>query len=147
MWKEFKAFLIKQNAIALAIAVVIGAALNSVVDSLVKGFIMPIVATVAPDPKSWETAVTPGPIPFKVGLIASAILNFVIVGFIAWRLAKLFIKEAPAAAAKSVKACPFCLMGDLDPAATRCPHCTSDLAGALSAAPGGPAAALTSGRA
>ena len=133
MWKEFKAFLIKQNAIALAIAVVIGAALNSVVDAIVKGGIMPIVATVTPEPKSWATAVTPGPIPIQVGMIANALINFIIVGFVAWRLAKLFIKEAPAGPAKSVKACPYCYMGDLDPLASRCPHCTSD----LSAAPGG----------
>lgn len=139
MWQEFKAFLIKQNAIALAIAVVIGTALNSVVDAIVKGGIMPVVATITPDPKSWATAVTPGPIPFQIGLIANALLNFLIVGFVAWRLTKMFIKDAPAAAPKSVKACPFCYMGDLDPAATRCPHCTSELGGALGA---GTAAAL-----
>ncbi len=31
MWKEFKAFLLKQNALALAIGVIIGAAIGKVV--------------------------------------------------------------------------------------------------------------------
>ena len=35
MWNEFKSFLIKQNALALAIAVVIGGALDKIVKSLV----------------------------------------------------------------------------------------------------------------
>ena len=41
MWSEFKAFLTKSNALALAIGVVIGAALGAVVNSLVNDIIMP----------------------------------------------------------------------------------------------------------
>ena len=55
MWNEFKSFLIKQNVIALAIAVVIGTALNAVVKSLVDDFIMPIVAAVLPS-GDWQHA-------------------------------------------------------------------------------------------
>ena len=126
MWQEFKTFLVKQNALALAIGVVIGGALNGVVDGLVKGLIMPVVAVVTPPGSSWQTWVTPGPIPFAVGTILNAILNFVIIGFIAWRLSKLFIKDTPKPVTKT---CPFCQMGDLDLKATRCPHCTSVLDG------------------
>src|SRR5215213_7652566 len=64
MWKEFKAFLVKENVLALAIAVVVGGALNKLVTALVEDFIMPIVAATTPDPASWQTAVVPGPIPF-----------------------------------------------------------------------------------
>lgn len=134
MWQEFKAFLIKQNALALAIAVVIGGALNTVVDSLVKGLIMPFVAIASPDPTRFENMRwTLGALELRPGLVINALINFVIVGLVAWRLTKLFIKEVPAAAAKSVKTCPFCYMGDLDPLATRCPHCTSVLDGATAA--------------
>jgi hypothetical protein len=48
MLKEFRAFLIKQNMLALAIAVVIGAATNDVVQGLVNDFIMPIVNAISP---------------------------------------------------------------------------------------------------
>ena len=124
MWKEFKAFLVKENVLALAIAVVVGGALNKLVTALVEDFIMPIVAATTPDPKSWQSVVTPGPVPFKIGDFGSALLNFLIVGFVAWRISKAFIR--PAAPAPATKQCPFCKMS-IDATATRCSHCTSQL--------------------
>src|SRR5688572_10821524 len=126
MWNEFKAFLIKENVLALAIAVVVGGALNKLVTAMVDDFIMPVVAATTPDPASWQTAVTPGPIPFKVGDFGSALLNFLIVGFVAWRISKAFTRPAPAAAAPATKNCPYCKMS-IDALATRCSHCTSQL--------------------
>jgi large conductance mechanosensitive channel len=126
MWKEFKSFLVKENVLALAIAVVVGGALNKLVTALVDDFIMPIVAATTPDPKSWQTVVTPGPIPFKIGDFGSALVNFIIVGFVAWRISKAFIRPAPASAAPATKNCPFCKMA-IDAGATRCAHCTSQL--------------------
>ena len=41
MWSDFKAFLLKTNALALAVAVIIGAAAGAVVTSLVNDIIMP----------------------------------------------------------------------------------------------------------
>ena len=43
MYAEFKAFLLKTNALALAIGVILGAALGTVVASLVNDIIMPVV--------------------------------------------------------------------------------------------------------
>ena len=126
MWKEFKGFLIKENVLALAIAVVIGGALNKLVTALVEDFIMPIVALATPDPKTWQSVVTPGPIPFKIGDFGSALVNFLIIGFVAWRISKAFIRPAPAGTAPATKQCPRCKM-TVDVAATRCAHCTSDL--------------------
>ncbi|MBQ8761892.1 MAG: large conductance mechanosensitive channel protein MscL, partial [Clostridia bacterium] len=42
-WKEFKAFISKGNIIDLAVAVVIGAAFNKIVTSLVNDIIMPLI--------------------------------------------------------------------------------------------------------
>lgn len=126
MWREFKAFLVKQNVIALALAVVVGVALNTLVTALVDDFIMPIVAAATPDPASWQTAVVPGPVPFKVGHFGGALLNFLIVAFVAWRISKAFIKPEPVAAAPATKQCPYCRM-TIDAAAVRCPYCTSQL--------------------
>ena len=125
MWTEFKAFLLKQNVIALAIAVVIGAALGKLVTAFVDDFIMPIVAVVMPAGNWRETTWNVGPVEFLVGDFLSAVINFVIIGFVAWRIAKIFIKPDPEAPA--TKPCTFCRM-TIDPAATRCPHCTSELA-------------------
>ena len=41
MWKEFKEFAVKGNAIDLAVGVIIGAAFGGIVNSLVKDLLMP----------------------------------------------------------------------------------------------------------
>ena len=122
MIKEFKDFLLKQNIVALAIAVVVGTALNTLVKALVDDFIMPIVAAFAPGAE-WQTATwNVGAVKFGIGDFAAALINFLIIGFVAWRISKIFIKpDAPK------KDCPYCRMS-MDAAASRCPNCTSQLA-------------------
>jgi large conductance mechanosensitive channel len=123
MWNDFKAFLLKQNVIALAIAVVIGAALGKVVTAVVEDFIMPIVGALTPG-GDWQKATWDvGSIKFGVGNFVSVLIDFLIVSFVVWRVSKVFIKPAAAAATKN---CDFCKMS-IDAAATRCPHCTSAL--------------------
>lgn len=124
MLKGFREFLLKQNVVALALAVVIGTALNLVVKSLVDDFIMPIVVAIGPG-GDWQKATwSVGSVKFGVGDFAAAVINFIIIGFVAWRIAKIFIKDVPAPATKK---CAFCRK-EIDAAATRCPHCTSQLA-------------------
>ncbi|HEU5175445.1 MAG TPA: MscL family protein [Gemmatimonadaceae bacterium] len=128
MWSEFRAFLIKQNALALAIGVVIGAALNTVVKALVDGIIMPVVAIVAPDPARYETwQWTVGSAVFHPGLVISAVINFLIVGFVAWRLTKFFIKPETPGPQAATRPCPFCYT-TIDARASRCQNCTSEVA-------------------
>ncbi|HSX45857.1 MAG TPA: large conductance mechanosensitive channel protein MscL, partial [Candidatus Saccharimonadia bacterium] len=43
MLKDFRKFILRGNVVDLAVAVVIGAAFNSVVQSLVKDFITPLI--------------------------------------------------------------------------------------------------------
>ena len=50
MINEFKAFIIKGNAIELAIGVVIGVAFNAVVNSLVKDIILGLIANLFTEP-------------------------------------------------------------------------------------------------
>lgn len=124
MIKEFKEFLLKQNIIALAIAVVVGTALNTLVKALVDDFIMPVVAAAGPGGE-WQTATwNVGSVKFGIGDFMAALVNFLIIGFVAWRISKLFIKQG---AEVPKKDCPFCRM-PMDVAAIRCPHCTSQLA-------------------
>ena len=124
MLSDFKAFLLKQNIVALAIAVVVGGALGGVVKGIVDDFIMPIVLAATPggDWQKWTLNI--GPVSFGVGHFLAQSINFLIVGIVAWRIARIFIKaeiEAP------TKKCPFCVMS-IDDKASRCPHCTSELA-------------------
>ena len=46
MWKEFKEFAVKGNAIDLAVGVIIGAAFGGIVTSLVKDILMPPIGLV-----------------------------------------------------------------------------------------------------
>jgi large conductance mechanosensitive channel len=124
MIKEFKEFLLKQNIVALAIAVVVGTALNTLVKAVVDDFIMPIIAAIGPG-GDWQTATwSVGSVKFGVGDFLAALINFLIIGFVAWRISKIFIRPEAEAPKKD---CPFCRMS-IDAAATRCPHCTSQLA-------------------
>jgi len=125
MWREFKAFLLKQNVLALAIAVVVGTATNSVVQGIVNDFIMPIVTAVTPS-ENWQKATLDfGRVRLAVGHFASVALNFVLISFIAWQLTKFFIKPQ-AAPAQATRQCPYCKM-QIDVRATRCAYCTSEL--------------------
>ena len=55
MIKEFKGFLVKQNALALAIGVIIGAAVGKVVTSIAEDVINPIIGLLLPG-GSWRDA-------------------------------------------------------------------------------------------
>lgn len=124
MIKEFKDFLLKQNVVALAIAVVIGTALSTLVKAVVDDFVMPIVVVIGPG-GDWQKATWDvGPVRFGIGDFIAAAINFIIIGFVAWRIAKIFIKPE---AEVPKRICLYCRM-TVDPAATRCPYCTSQLA-------------------
>ena len=124
MLKEFKEFLLKQNVVALAIAVVVGTALNTLVKALVDDFIMPIVVAIGPG-GDWQKATwSVGAVKFGTGDFVAAVINFLIIGLVAWRISRIFVKPAAEAPKKT---CPYCRMS-MDPGATRCPYCTSQLA-------------------
>jgi large conductance mechanosensitive channel len=77
MFKGFRDFLLRGNVVDLATAVIIGVAFNGVVDGVIKGIIDPLIALLSPDAtKGLETALLLGP--FKIGLVLSAIINFLI---------------------------------------------------------------------
>ncbi|HJQ54570.1 MAG TPA: MscL family protein [Gemmatimonadaceae bacterium] len=124
MLSEFQEFLLKQNVVALAIAVVVGTALNALVKAVVDDFIMPIIVAIGPGGEWQKATWSVGTVKFGVGDFLSAVINFIIIGFVAWRISKIFIK--PAAEAPK---CRYCKM-EIDAAASRCPHCTSQLAAA-----------------
>jgi large conductance mechanosensitive channel len=123
MLKEFKDFLLKQNIVALAIAVVVGTALNTLVKALVDDFIMPIIVAIGPGGEWQKATWSVGSVKFGVGDFIAALINFLIIGLVAWRISKAFIKTAAEAPRKN---CGFCKMS-IDAAAIRCPYCTSQL--------------------
>ncbi|MBV9617654.1 MAG: large conductance mechanosensitive channel protein MscL [Verrucomicrobia bacterium] len=145
MWKEFKEFAVKGNAIDLAVGVIIGAAFGKIVSSIVEDLLMPPVGRLVGNldfsnlyiPLSDK--VTPGlslaeakklgPV-FAYGNFISISINFLIVAFCIFLVVKGInrLKKPSPKADPVVKDCPACTMS-IPINATRCPHCTTDLAG------------------
>ena len=102
MLKGFRDFLMRGNVVELATAVIIGAAFGGVVDGMIKGIIDPLIAVFAPgEVKMLENALMVGP--FKIGLVVSAIINFVLKAAVVY----LFIvKPFAKVAARLVAAAP-----------------------------------------
>jgi large conductance mechanosensitive channel len=127
---EFKGFLLKTNALALAIGVIIGVAAGGVVTSLVNDIIMPPIGSLlgGVDFSSLKIVLkeaTGGDAATEVairwGSFINSIINFVIVGLVVFWIGKMFIKEPPAA---EVKTCPFCKEANAVDA-SKCKACAS----------------------
>jgi large conductance mechanosensitive channel len=148
MWKEFKEFAVKGNALDLAVGVIIGAAFGSVVTSLVKDIIMPPIGLVtggldfsnmflvlkpAPNGATFATpadAAKLGAITWNYGSFITLIINFIIVAFCIFLVVKAANRmRKPSATEPVSKDCPACAM-TIPIKATRCPHCTTELSGA-----------------
>ena len=82
MLKGFKDFILRGNAIELAVGVVIGAAFTGLIAALIKGFIDPLIAAIfgKPDLNALGNF-TINNAQFSIGLILTALLNVIMVGF------------------------------------------------------------------
>jgi len=93
--KEFIAFLKQYGVIGLAIAVIIGGKLNEFVTAVVGGLLMPIVgaATSAAggDWRAWAPEIVG--VKFELGKVIGSSIDFVVVAFIVYLLAKKILKE------------------------------------------------------
>ena len=132
---EFKAFLTKSNAIALAIGVVLGTAIGKVVSSIVGDLIMPMVGEMVPGGTWREWSFGPNSQPdkptyvgiFKVGNFLGTMVDFIIVAFVVFLLTKMLLRASKAPeAAPTTKPCPECLE-QVPLAAKRCRACTQPL--------------------
>jgi large conductance mechanosensitive channel len=145
MWKEFKEFAVKGNAIDLAVGVIVGAAFGGIVASLVKDILMPPIGfltggldfsnkfvVLKPGADGMTNFATPADavahkaITWNYGNFITLVINFVIVAFCIFLVVKAVNKmKRPAPGAKPVsKDCPACAM-TIPIKATRCPHCTT----------------------
>ena len=136
MVKGFKEFLLKNNVLALAVAVIVGGAVGKVVSSLAADLIMPLISTVLPSGE-WRNAKYV--IGKSVGADGKEVINslnygtffgnvvdFLIIALVVYVMTKALIKEAPAAPAPPTKTCPRCKEAiTID--ASKCKFCTADI--------------------
>jgi large conductance mechanosensitive channel len=88
--KEFKEFAMRGNVIDLAVGVVIGAAFNKIVSSLIEDVITPLIlkpALEAAHLSQLNELVIPNT-SIKYGMFLSATINFVIVAFVLFLIIK-----------------------------------------------------------
>ncbi len=108
MLKEFRDFINRGNVLDLAVAVIIGAAFGSIVTSLTEDLIMPIIGAIfggldfsnyfvrigpIPDgfqgnPTSYEALKEAGVAMLGYGSFVTALINFLIIGFVIFLLVR-----------------------------------------------------------
>jgi large conductance mechanosensitive channel len=93
MLKEFKDFLNEYKVIGLAVGLIIGLASTTLIKAIVDSLIMPIITPFIPN-GAWQTATfSIGPIVIGWGALLGAIINFVIIAFVVFLIAKYLFKE------------------------------------------------------
>jgi large conductance mechanosensitive channel len=149
VWKDFKAFIMRGNAVDLAVGVIIGAAFGAIVKSLVEDVLMPPIglaaggldfsdkfivlkegAKHAAPYLSVADAKSAGAVTLNYGVFVNSVITFIIVAFCVFMVVrlvnKLHLEPATLAPAPTTKPCPYCATQIPIPA-KRCPNCTSQL--------------------
>ena len=134
---EFKKFIMRGNVMDMAVGVIVGGAFTSIVTSLNKDILTPLIGIFGGTDFSHLSIVLgsgeEAPV-LAYGNFITAVLNFLITAFVIFLLVKGINKinerftkkeEAPAPA-PTTKTCPFCKT-TIAIDATRCPNCTSEL--------------------
>jgi large conductance mechanosensitive channel len=80
MLKEFREFVLRGNAIDLAVAVVIGAAFGAVVNSLVADLFTPLVAMVFGEPDFGALKLTINGTEFRYGGFLNTVVSLITIG-------------------------------------------------------------------
>lgn len=109
MIQEFKAFLMKGNVMDLAVGIIIGAAFTAIVNSLVGDLINPIIGLIlgginfsdmfldlsGTNPASLAAAKESGAAVFAYGAFITALINFIIIGWVVFMLVKFINRLMP----------------------------------------------------
>lgn len=145
MLKEFREFAIRGSMIDLAVGIIIGAAFNGVVNSLVNDVIMPIPGALlgnldfsnyffALNGKfypSLSAAKSAGAPAIYYGQFINTFINFLITAFVVFMIVRAVNRmrrkrEGAPKEGPTTKDCPYCHTS-IPIKAVRCPNCTSDL--------------------
>ncbi len=131
--REFRQFLLRGNVLDLAVAVVIGAAFTTVVNSLVTDLLTPLIAAIVSAPNFSELDFTINESRFTYGNFLNALINFVLVAaaifFFVVKPVNMFmarIRRGETPPDPTTRPCPECL-AEVPIAAKRCMYCTQPL--------------------
>lgn len=150
MFKEFREFAIKGNAVDMAVGIIIGAAFGAIVNSLVADIITPPIALIMGSVDfsnqffilkdtngtgiyhTLAEAKKAGAVTLNYGLFLNVLINFIIVAFATFFLVRTINKlrrqieenKSVEQAQPTTKTCPYC-KSEVHIEAVKCPHCTS----------------------
>lgn len=133
MLKGFRDFILRGNVVDLAIAVIIGAAFNAIVNSLVKDILTQFIAAVVGKPDFSGVVFKLNGTPIYIGNFINATISFLIVAFVVYfcvvvPVSKVMARfKPPVVEVPTTKKCPQC-KSDIPVDATRCAHCTQPVA-------------------
>ena len=102
MIKEFKEFIMRGNVIDLAVGVIVGAAFQKIVSSLVDNILMPVVGMIIGGIDFTTLSVMVGTAEIKYGLFIQNVIDFLIVAFVLFLVVKA-MNTAKKAAEKRIK--------------------------------------------
>ena len=136
--KDFKDFLLKTNALALTVGVIIGGAVGKVVASLVSDILMPPIGFLLGNIDfsglflniglggyaTLEEPKAAGAPTLNYGLFINSVVDFVIMVSCIYMITRLAMRPAPAPAGPAMKTCPQCAESVLQ-AARKCRYCAS----------------------
>jgi large conductance mechanosensitive channel len=133
IFKDFKKFILRGNVVDLAVAVVIGAAFNSIVTALVKDLVTPLIAAIGGKPDFVGLYITLNHSRLMYGDFVNAIISFLIIAttiffFVVQPINKLLTRFNPQddVDMPAERECPACLSA-VPAAATKCKFCTITL--------------------
>jgi large conductance mechanosensitive channel len=97
MLAQFMKFLKETNALALAIAVVLGGAVQKLVTAIVADLIMPLVGLILPggEWRTWKLTLS-GNAALAIGDVIGAAVDFVIIAAVVYFIASKLLKVQPA---------------------------------------------------
>ncbi|MBP5204271.1 large conductance mechanosensitive channel protein MscL [bacterium] len=152
VWTEFRNFAFKDSTISMAVGIMIGAGLKSLIDSIVTDILTPPIGKLISgidlsnlyfvlgknQYESLAEAKASGAVVITYGNFLNQLLSFLITAFVLFiivkesgriqaKLSKENEKDEKAEKKATKKTCPYCKLDDLHLEATKCPHCGSTL--------------------
>lgn len=138
MLKGFKQFVLRGNVVDLAVGVVMGAAFGTVVTSIVKDLLTPLIAAIVGKPDFSAIAVEVHGSKLMIGNFINALVSFLLIAAAVYFFVVVPVNALISRAHRepppdpTTKKCPECL-SEIPIDAKRCAHCTSPLTGAATA--------------
>jgi large conductance mechanosensitive channel len=139
MLRGFRNFLMRGDVIVVAVGLVVALAFSNLVKAFTDDIINPLIASVQGGVKGpglgWQLVSGGGDSTYvNIGAFISAIIYFIIFMAVVYFVIVVPYKYVMARTGKTVfgdppatKTCPACLSDDLNPAATKCKHCGTEL--------------------